>query len=119
MGHVVVVDGQASTAQIGTACQPYATPERQAPNFVQEIRALHHRINAVPKTATGNAQMIHRHRERYNKVRTADLYGCKPQILSNFVQMDLESKARLRCAVPTLRTTRGLIGKNAQSLEAV
>src|SRR5262249_8693919 len=97
MGHVVVVDGQASTAQIGTACQPYATPERQAPNFVQEIRALHHRINAVPKTATGNAQMIHRHGERCDEVRTADLYGCEPQLLSNLVQVDLESKARLRC----------------------
>src|SRR5215813_6371815 len=119
MRHVVVVDGQASTTQIGTACQPYAIPERQAPNFVQEIRALHHRINAVSETATGNAQMIHRHGERYNKVRTADLYGREPQVLSNLIQMDLECETRLWCAVPTLRTTRGLVSKNTQPLEAV
>src|SRR5262249_43707788 len=68
---------------------------------------------------TGDAQMIHCHRERGDEMRKADLHGREPQILSNLIQMDLESKARLRCAMPTLWTARWLIGKNAQALEAV
>src|SRR5207237_9823884 len=63
--------------------------------------------------------MIHRHGERGDEVRPADLHGRETQIRSNLIEMDLESKARLRCAVPTLWTTRRLIGKHAQSLKAV
>src|SRR5262249_44946822 len=119
MWHVIVVDRQASTAQIRTACQPDAVTGRQAPNFVQELRALHHRIKAVSKTTTGDPQMIDRHGKRRNEVWTPDLHRREPQVLSNLIQMDFKCKTRLRRAVPTLWATRRLVGENPKSLEAV
>src|SRR5437867_6145499 len=63
--------------------------------------------------------MIHRHGERGDKMRAADLHGREPQVLGNLIEMDLERKTWLRCAMATLWAARRLVGKNAESLEAV
>src|SRR5258708_4477501 len=80
-------------------------------------RSLSHLLQTLTQGATGHAQTIDSRGVWLDQIMFADEKWIKTQIISQFVQVNLNRAARLRCAMPALGTTRRLIGKKAHALE--
>src|SRR6266699_6692187 len=81
--------------------------------------AFDYGVEALTQRATGDTQTIDRMGVWFNQVMATQLYGIDTEIMGYFVEMHLYGIARLCRAMPALRPTRRLVGKEAHALEFV
>ena len=119
VGHVVPIDGGARAAQVGTDGKAEATPLRHRGSAPEKAGAVDNLINTVLKPAARDSQPVDGARVGCRQVAPAQLDRIDPELFSGFVEMDLQRKPRLRCAVPALRAAGRLVGEEPHGFEPV
>jgi hypothetical protein len=115
--HVVPINRQAGARQITTASQSNPAAIRKLPELVFPIGSLYNFLNAALQSDRTNGQPIHRQRVGRHEILQAEIGWINAQKLGCLVDLNLQSKARLWCAVSTLRAARRLIREQARPFE--
>src|SRR5690348_3069462 len=102
MWHVVPVDRQPRAANVRAAREADAATVRQLAKFILPIRSRDDPINTLSEANAPNAKIVRGYGVRLDEMFAAHVYRIDAKLFGNLVDLDLERKTRLRCAVSSL-----------------
>ena len=91
----------------------------QPENLFFQSRAFDNFVDALAQTHAADAQVIRRHRIRFDQMLAAHLRRIEFQLFGDLVELNFQRITRLRRSVSALWTTRRFVCKRAQSLKLV
>src|SRR5206468_9679109 len=117
--HLVPVDRQAGTAQIGPAGEAETAAGTELAEAIAPVGALDHGLNALLETDRADLQPVGGERVGLGEHAEAQIRRISTELFCDLVELDLLAEARLRRAMAALGSARRLVGKDARGLELV
>ena len=119
VGHLVPVDRQPGTGDVGAAGESQALSPTERAAALRESGCPLQRVEALAKPHRRDAKLVDGAAVGGLQDRLAVLKGVETEVLGDLVELALESVTRLRRSVAALRTAWRLVRVHADAIELV